>query len=195
VFTERIDRRAFRLFAQLALSVGVLAAPASAAVVADFNGDGRADRVTSSSSSHAFVFVTVSGQDTQVLRVSDRILAVVAVDIDHDGTLDLSTLSPRRGLSVWLNRGGKFVRARRTHHPQGVTIERPGPRARPGDEGHSVPSAPTGADSDQLAQVVERSVLVPPCLAGAIATNINPDTAAVHGRTGHSRAPPPLAPT
>jgi hypothetical protein len=195
VFTDKTDRRATKLVAQLALSVWMLAAPAGAAVVADFNGDGRPDPVTPTASRNASLFVTVSGLGTQVLHVSDRILAVVAVDIDHDGSLDLSTISERRGLSVWLNRGGRFVHSKRPHHPRGVTLERSGPRARPGESDSSVPSAPMGTDSTQSVQSADACVLAPPVSAGLVHARANAAEDVDRRRAQQSRAPPTLAPT
>jgi hypothetical protein len=147
----RTDRRAFWLVVQLALSVCILAAPARAATLADFNGDGLPDPVTAASAPSR-IFVKVSGLDTQVLHVADRILTVVAADVDHDGRLDLSTFSVRRGLSVWLNRGGHFVRARRAHPLRGTTVERPGPLASPAGSTNRFPSAPAFGDANQFAQ-------------------------------------------
>ena len=190
----RTDRRASWLVVQLALAACILAAPARAAVVADFNGDGLPDPVTSASSPNR-IFVKVSGLGTQVLHVADRILAVVAADIDHDGRLDLSTLSASRGVSVWLNRDGHFVRARRAHRPRGVTIERPGPLARPGDSDDRSPSAQLSTDPNQFVHATPayRVEPLPARRVGVAVWDLALTTD--RSRALQSRAPPTAAPS
>jgi hypothetical protein len=194
VFTDRIDRRASWLVAQLALAACMFAAPARAAVVADFNGDGQPDPVTAASAPGR-IFVTVSGLDTQVLHIADRILAVVAADIDHDGRLDLSTLSVRRGLSVWLNRGGHFVKARRAHRQHGITIERSGPTARPADSDERIPSTSATSDSNQFANSTAAYRLAALPAGGSLISGWNPVLTTDSSRALRSRAPPALAPS
>ncbi len=85
--------------------------PARAAVHADFNHDGVPDGVQVSPT-ETRVVVRVSGRQpqvlqTQLLRLRDRLISIVAFDIDHDGHLDLGAVSERRRLFIWLNNGGK----------------------------------------------------------------------------------------
>ena len=109
--------RIFTTFGALLALVYLVPAPARAAVLADFNNDGIADRVQVSPSSDQRLVVRVSGSVPQVLRLRDRLISVVAVDIDHDGVLDLGALSERRGLLIWLNKGGhgRFTALKKKH--------------------------------------------------------------------------------
>jgi hypothetical protein len=97
-----------RFAATLAVAAGVclIAAPAHASLNADFNGDGVPDRIVLPSSMETHIVVRVSGSTPQVLEFPGRLVSIVATDIDHDGDVDLSALTERRGVLVWLNKGG-----------------------------------------------------------------------------------------
>lgn len=135
-----------------AAAVCLLASPAHAAIDADFNGDGVLDRVVLPRAPETNIVVRLSGGPPQVLRFYDRIIAIVATDINHDGEIDLSALSERRGVFIWLNKGkagnGHLKTLRRKHHNRGFSLATGGPLASaPG----SAPggSAPAGASDDR----------------------------------------------
>jgi VCBS repeat protein len=82
---------------------------AQASIMADFNGDGVLDAVVLPRPPETNLVIRVSGLTPQILKLSGRsgrLISIVAADIDHDGHLDLSALSERRGLLVWLNKAG-----------------------------------------------------------------------------------------
>jgi hypothetical protein len=79
---------------------------AQASIMADFNGDGVLDAVVLPHPPDTKIIIQISGSAPQVLKHCGRIISVVAADVDHDGNLDLSVLSERRGLLVWLNKSG-----------------------------------------------------------------------------------------
>lgn len=114
-----------------AAAVLLLTAPAQAAIDADFNGDGVLDRVVQPRAPDTNIVVNLSGMAPQVLKFSERVVAMVAADIDHDGAVDLSALSERRGVFVWLNRGGKghLKALKQKHHPRGYSLTGSGPLA------------------------------------------------------------------
>jgi len=81
------------------------AVPARAANV-DFDGDGVPDDLRVTTQFRPEILITVSASRiTHVLHLREAPVAVVAIDLDHDGVLDLSALSPRHGLRFWLNKG------------------------------------------------------------------------------------------
>ena len=82
-------------------------------LVVDLNGDRIADRVKiSHSSSELLVRLSWYG-GTQHLATPDRVMRVIAADVDGDGDQDLVARTARRGLQVWLNHGrGGFSSAR-----------------------------------------------------------------------------------
>jgi hypothetical protein len=135
-----------------AAAVCLLASPADAAIEADFNGDGVLDRVVLSRSLETNIVVRVSGGVPQVLTTYDRIISIVAADVNHDGEVDLSALSERRGVFVWLNKGkasnGHLRVLKRQHHRSGFSLTTRGsltsaPRSSP--EG----PAATGSQDDR----------------------------------------------
>lgn len=84
---------------------------------ADFNADGVLDQAfVSQDSDKPILNIALSG----VLRphrvpLDDRIIRLVASDIDHDGDVDLVALTAAPRLLVWLNdRRGRFSRAKST---------------------------------------------------------------------------------
>jgi hypothetical protein len=117
-----------------AVTLCLLASPADAAVEADFNGDGLVDRVVLPRPPDTNIVVRLSNAAPQVLKFYDRIIAIVATDINHDGEIDLSALSERHGVFVWLNKGktshGRLKALKRKHHhPGGYSLSTRGPLA------------------------------------------------------------------
>jgi hypothetical protein len=109
-----------------AAALCLLASPADAAIEADFNGDGVLDRVVLSRPPESSIVVRVSGGVPQLLTTHDRIISIVAADVNHDGAIDLSALSERRGVFVWLNKGkasnGHLRALKRRHHRGGFSL-------------------------------------------------------------------------
>src|SRR6185503_21185083 len=100
-------RSSIRSLIGVALAVAWLVpGRASAAVIADFNGDGISDSVELSPAASGRVVVRVSGSRVQVLDLSERVISLVAADVDHDGDSDLGILSEHRGVGIWLNADG-----------------------------------------------------------------------------------------
>jgi FG-GAP-like repeat len=100
---------------------------AHASIAADFNGDGVLDAVVVlPHPSDTNIVIQVSGATPQILKLSGRVISIVAVDVDHDGTLDLSALSERRGLFVWLNKAGhgRFAALKRHRARRGFQLSR-----------------------------------------------------------------------
>jgi hypothetical protein len=81
-----------------------LASPARAAIAVDFNGDGVLDSVQLPRPPETNIVVNVSGFRPQILKLSSRLVSIVVTDVDHDGDLDVSALSERRGVYVWVNK-------------------------------------------------------------------------------------------
>ena len=139
---EAVVRRVVALAASLAAALCVLATPAHAAIAADFNGDGVLDAVVLPRPPETNIVVQLSGSAPQILKLSGRIISVVAVDIDHDGNLDLSALSEHRGLHVWLNKAGhgRFAALKKHRAPHGFDFSRAS-QAAATQQGHSDPLA------------------------------------------------------
>ena len=100
-------------------ALGLCATPVHAAIVADFNGDGVLDQVMVPQTPGSGIVISISGAPLpQVLKLADVPLYVVAADLDHDGDVDLSAVSRRHRLIIWLNHGrGLLKRFRaRFHH-------------------------------------------------------------------------------
>lgn len=107
------------------------AASARGAVVADFDGDGVLDRVLVPKPPATGIIVSISGSPLlQTLKLADPPLSIVAADFDRDGDLDISAVSQRHRLYVWLNHGrGLFKRLRaRFHH---IGLQAPHSELRP----------------------------------------------------------------
>lgn len=107
----------FRLLlvaAVLLLPQWSMPALAGAVIRADFDGDGVLDTATVSRGARPVVEITVS-RTVRVLRVPlrERPLSLVAADLDHDGRVDLAGLSPRSGLLLLRNGGGRFTAVHR----------------------------------------------------------------------------------
>jgi hypothetical protein len=128
-----IQRRPLSLVRRLAAVVAVCAAAlclcpeaAHASIRADFNGDGVLDAVVLPRPPDTNIIIEISGAAPQVLKLSGRLIAIVAADVDHDGTLDLSALSERRGLHVWLNKAGhgRFSALKKHREPRGFGMSR-----------------------------------------------------------------------
>src|SRR5438046_5958273 len=119
---EVVVRRVGALVAALCLT----ASPARAAITADFNGDGVLDSVGLPRPPDTNIVIHVSGSAPQILRLPGRIVSVVAADIDHDGSLDLSALSESRGLFVSLNKAGhgRFAKLKRHRARRGFGLSR-----------------------------------------------------------------------
>jgi len=107
-----VGHNARALVASLAAVLCLVANPLHAAIAADFNGDGVPDAVVLPHPPETNIIIQVSGFAPQILKISSPIISVVATDVDHDGALDLSVLSVRRGLHVWLNKLNKAGRGR-----------------------------------------------------------------------------------
>jgi hypothetical protein len=115
-----------RILASIAAALCLSAYPASAAITADFNGDGVLDAVVLPRPPETNIVIHVSGSAPQILKLSGRVISIVAADIDHDGALDLSALSERRGLHVWLNKAGhgRFAALKKHRAPRGFGFSR-----------------------------------------------------------------------
>jgi hypothetical protein len=102
-------------------ALSVYPSSAHAATAPDFDGDGVPDQIVLPSPPETNIIVRLSTRRAQVLKLSGRVLSVVAADVDHDGDLDLSALSERRGVLVWLNQGGpgRFSRLKKKPAPRG----------------------------------------------------------------------------
>jgi len=101
-FSRRCD---WRTLLASAFAAMLWTLPAGAANV-DFDGDGVPDDVRITTQFRPEILITVStSRATHVLHLREAPVAVVAIDLDHDGLLDLSALSPRHRLRFWLNKG------------------------------------------------------------------------------------------
>jgi hypothetical protein len=104
---KKLNRRLCAVLAHAA-AVCLLSAPAQAAAVdVDFNGDGIPDRIVLPRLPETNIVVRISGSRPLILKSPDHIVSIVATDVDHDGDVDLTALSERRGVLVWLNQGGR----------------------------------------------------------------------------------------
>ena len=119
--SESVVRRFGAVVLPLMVALCLMADLAHASIAADFNGDGVLDAVVLPRPPETNIVIQVSGAAPQILKLSGRIIAIVAADIDHDGTLDLSALSERRGLHVWLNKAGhgRFAPLKKHRAPRG----------------------------------------------------------------------------
>jgi hypothetical protein len=133
----------------------LLGEPAHAAVEVDFTADGLRSQIVLPRGPETSIVVRLSGTAPQVLKLHDRIIAIVATDIDHDGEIDLSALSERRGVFIWLNKGGdgRLKAVKRKHHKRGFTLSTGGPLASPRGSSTDDQTPPgTQDDRDRLAR-------------------------------------------
>ena len=125
---------------------------AQASIMADFNGDGVLDRVVLPHPPETNIVIQVSGSAPQVLKLSGRIISIVAADVDHDGDLDLSALSERRGVLVWLNKAGhgRFAALKKHRALRGFGFSRrvQTSATQPGDNTPAASSDQRGPDLD-----------------------------------------------
>ena len=123
---EDVARRFGAVVISLAAALCLCADAAHASIMADFNGDGVLDRVVLPRPPETNIVIQISGSAPQVLKLSGRIISIVAADIDHDGSLDLSALSERRGVLVWLNKAGhgRFAALKKHRAPRGFGFSR-----------------------------------------------------------------------
>jgi hypothetical protein len=161
-------------------------------ILADFNHDGITDRVQVSASSDRRIVVRVSGAVPQVLRLRGRLITLVAVDIDHDGALDLGAYSERRGLLIWLNKGGqgKFKALKRKHvaHRPRFPVEASVWESRMDDER---PVAQDGRlDATTAVRVVRGPLIVVPPPHAITLAPFCPRTARGRAALSAPRAPP-----
>ena len=140
--SEAVARKVGAVAALLAAALFLTAKPAHAAIAADFNGDGVLDSVVLPRPPATNIVIQLSGSAPQILKLSVPIISIVAADIDHDGNLDLSALTERRGLHVWLNKAGhgRFAPLKKHRAPQGLGVSR-GSQAAPTERGREVPAA------------------------------------------------------
>lgn len=137
--------------------------PAHASIAADFNGDGVLDEVVLPRPPETNIVIHISGSTPQILKFSGRVISVVAADVDHDGDLDLSALSDRRGLLVWLNKAGhgRFTALKKKHRaPRGFALSRRAQTSatQPGDDAPAASNGQCGvpdADAPRAGPVFE----------------------------------------
>ena len=139
---EAVARKVGALAPFLAAALFLAANPARASIAADFNGDGVMDSVDLPRPPATNIVIHLSGSAPQILKLSVRIISVVAIDIDHDGNLDLSALTERRGLHVWLNKAGhgRFAALKKHRAPRGFGFSS-GSQATPTEPGPDAPVA------------------------------------------------------
>ncbi len=174
-----------------------MAAPARAALDADFNGDGIVDPIVYPRPPETHLVVHLSGGMPQVLNFHDRIISVVAADVDHDGDLDIGALSERRGVFIWLNKGhgplGHFKALIPRHHSGRFSLSTRGLLASaPGSSADGPAATGTDDDRDRLAHTDH----IPYDVGDRPAPeHWNPTVSTLpdrHGSAAPSRAPPAL---
>jgi VCBS repeat protein len=163
--THTLTRRLGVMLTLVAATIGLLASPVHAAIDADFNRDGVPDAVVLPRPPETNIVVRISGATPQVLHFPGGLVSIAAVDLDHDGNLDLTAVSAHRGVFIWLNNGGhgrlKALKRHSRHHRVSLADARPflaPPRSL------QERSAPQGLQDDrdrQLSDGSSASVLVP----------------------------------
>jgi len=185
-------RRVRSLIGVVLATVWLVPGRASASVIADFNADGIADTVELPPFSPGPVIVRVSGGRVQVLDLSERVISLVAADLDHDGDSDLGILSEHRGLRIWLNADGSghfSAHNLRDHHG------RPGFQLAPSrsvsDRDDDGPRAQYGTDGPgQTVHLMGRYTIRAPCLAQSNVSCLRAHAPQTSGSSHASRAPP-----
>ena len=133
-------------------AVCLLGSPAEAAIDVNLNGDGVIDRVVLPKQPDTNIVVRFSTGAPQVLKFYDRIISIVATDINHDGQIDIGALSERRGVFIWLNKGkagnGRLKALKRRHHRGGFSLTTRGPLASAPESSPDGPAA-TGSQDDR----------------------------------------------
>ena len=185
--------RCVRPFIGLAIAaVCLVPGRASAAVTADFNGDGIADSVELSPSSSGRVVVRVSGGRVQVLDLAERVISLVAADVDHDGDSDLGILSEHRGVRIWLNADGSghFAAHEKQRRHRRVVFQLAPSRSVSDhdDEGARAQSGPDGPG--RILHLMGRYTIRAPSLAQSNVTWLRAHTPQTFGSPYASRAPP-----
>src|SRR5262249_25877275 len=119
----------------------------------------------------------------------------VATDINHDGEIDLSALSERRGVFIWLNKGkasnGRLKALKRKHHRPGQFSLSSGSPLASAPESSPDGAAATGSedvrDADQGDCATHDSGLRP---GTELPSLIVPPLTDARGGAASSRAPP-----
>jgi hypothetical protein len=129
---SRLLGRSFRYTALLWLSFATVAAAgvpdarvparwgeAGNRIVADLNGDGRADRIRIlDTAGRRALIVHFAGGPRILLRTPWRVRRLVAGDVDRDGDVDLLGTTEGAELVAWINHGrGRFALAERRAPP------------------------------------------------------------------------------
>jgi hypothetical protein len=166
---------------------------AQASILADFNGDGVLDAVVLPRPPDTKIVIQISGSAPQVLKHCGRIISVVAADVDHDGTLDLSVLSERRGLLVWLNKSGHghfaALRKHRVPRDSGFSRRSYTSATQPGDDMPAASGDQGGvpdADAPRAGPIFEASP------AGYTVPTVFPKSYEDLGKSTAPRGPPSL---
>ena len=188
-----VVRKLGAVVASLVAALCLTANLAHASITADLNGDGVLDAVVLPRPPETNIVIHLSGSAPQILKLSRRVISIVAADVDHDGDLDLSALSDRRGLHVWLNKAGhgRFAALKKHHAPRGFGFARRSQTSatQPGDDAPSASSDQDGApdaNAPRAGPVFEappRDYIVPTLLSTFSATL---------GKTTAPRGPPSL---
>jgi hypothetical protein len=126
----------------LACSSVLLSAPLAhanpASTAADFDGDGRGDRVTFRSEEPLVVHVWLSATSTtHVIHSSQPLLGVVATDLDGDRRAELVASNQSSGLQIWTKKPKGFRAFRAKQLPSKPGLSRSGRRAF--DDGPALP--------------------------------------------------------
>lgn len=188
-----LTRRLGVMLTQVAAAIGLLASPAHAAINADFNRDGVPDAVVLPRPPETNIVVRISGATPQVLRFPGGLVSIAAVDVDHDGNVDLTAVSAHRGVFVWLNNGGhgrlKALKRRSRRHAVSLADARPF-LAQPRSAQER--SAPQGFQDDRNRQLHDdspASVLVPNASSRTL-PHVRFAMPTAPGGASSSRAPP-----
>jgi hypothetical protein len=189
----KLRRFVGRALSSVAAAVCLLGSPAEAAIDADFNGDGVIDRVVLPKPPDTNILVHFSHGAPQVLKFYDRVVSIVATDINHDGEIDIGALSERRGVFIWLNKGkashGRLKALKRRHHRGGFSLTTRGPLASAPESSLDGPAA-TGPQDDRSASHDRITHEFTPEVASTLPSPRVPPLPDAHGVRSSSRAPP-----